>query len=324
MFWIRGLAEEVDVTIGPEATNDGGSGWGLNGAALGTDGHFAIVAHAHPGLLTKDIGPPRAFRKGTEHGAFFLAGLVPGGFRRRADFAMDLMGVGVCEQLLQQSIGLFEVDNFFSGKESRQPILEVMVAAFDFTFGLRGWGKAQGHAVEVEGRTELREGLRGVGKKEGVIVNVESQGQTVRAESAVQKIQMSQEGFRIIEASADIEAGGVIQEVEQGVLVSLGRQPVVRGSIVLPESAQVLSLPTFEGLRCFLEAGVWGKVMLERPATHTGPVGFKLQAPKQFTGGTAVGARRFGGEELFEQLGDFGGPVAMMIPTRSLGRPDRG
>ena len=47
---------------------------------------------------------------------------------------MDFMGVGVDEQLLH--VGLFELDNLFRGKESRETILEVMVTAFDFPFGV--------------------------------------------------------------------------------------------------------------------------------------------------------------------------------------------
>ena len=48
-------------------------------------------------------------------------------------------------------------------------------------------------------------------------------------------IQMGQEVFGVIESGGDIEAGGVIQEVAQDVLMGLLGEPMVRGSIVLPQ-----------------------------------------------------------------------------------------
>jgi len=43
----------------------------------------------------------------------------------------------------------------------------------------------------------------------------------VGAEGALQKVQVGQEGFGLIEPGGDIEAGGVIQEVEQDVFAGL-------------------------------------------------------------------------------------------------------
>ena len=65
----RGLVAEVeDVTIGPQTADDGGTGWGVDGQALGTDGDFAIVADADPGALAPDIGPPGTRRSRAEDG----------------------------------------------------------------------------------------------------------------------------------------------------------------------------------------------------------------------------------------------------------------
>lgn len=45
-FGIRRMAEVVNVSIGSEATDNGGARWGLEGKALGADGDFAVVADA--------------------------------------------------------------------------------------------------------------------------------------------------------------------------------------------------------------------------------------------------------------------------------------
>ncbi len=135
---------------------------------------------------------------------------------------------------------------------------------------------------------------------------------------------MIQECFGIIKARRDIEAGGIVQEVEQDVLVRLAREPVMGRSVVLPEGAPILGLPAFDRLGGFLKASIGGQIILEGPATHTGAVGLKLPTPMQFAGGGTIGARRFGGEELMEQLGHFGGPSRMMIAAGTGHRPDGG
>ncbi len=179
------MAEIVDIPIRPEATDDRGTGWSVDGEALLTDWNFAIIAYTEAGLLAKDIGPPRALGRRSKHGTLFCVSLVPGRLWGCADFAVDFMGVGVVKELFEQGIGWFELDKIFSGENGRQTILEVMMAAFNFAFGLWGWGKSQGHAIEVECRPQLSKGFGGMGKKEGVIIHVQGQGQTVSTEGAV-------------------------------------------------------------------------------------------------------------------------------------------
>ncbi len=58
-FWIWGVAEVIDISIGTEATDDGGARDGVNGMALGSDGDFTVVADPDFGLLAPNQGPPR-------------------------------------------------------------------------------------------------------------------------------------------------------------------------------------------------------------------------------------------------------------------------
>jgi len=70
-FWIWGVAEVVNVSIWALAADKSGTRRGGPGLALGANGDFAVIANAHTGLLAPDVGPPRAGRRGPQHGAFF-------------------------------------------------------------------------------------------------------------------------------------------------------------------------------------------------------------------------------------------------------------
>ena len=81
---------------------------------------------------------------------------------------MQFVLVGVRAELVEQTVGPFQFEDALGGQQGRQAFLPVVVAAFDFTFGLGRGGVAQGHAIEVEGGTQLGEGVGGVGEEEGV------------------------------------------------------------------------------------------------------------------------------------------------------------
>ena len=213
-FGIRGLAQIVDVAVGPQAAEDGGTGRGSDGVALRVDGDFAVVADAHAGLQAPDIRPPGTGGSGTEHGTVFGQGLLAGGGRGGAQFAMDFVLVDVRQQFVEQAVGAFEFPKVLSRQERRQALLPVVVAAFDFAFGLRRGCIAQGHAVEVQGLAQMGEGVGGVGEEEGVVVYVEGQRQAVGLEDARQEVQVGQEGFGGVEPRAGVVAGGIVQEVE--------------------------------------------------------------------------------------------------------------
>ena len=168
------LAEVVDVSVWAQAADHGGPGRGVQGVALGADGDFAVIADADAGVLAPDKGPPRAGGHWAQHRAFFGEGLVAGGLGRGPNFAVDFMGVGMREQLLQEVVGATEFADVIGGEERGQTFLLVVVAAFDFTLGLGRGGIAEVHAVEVEGGAQLSEGVGVVGVEEGVVVHVES------------------------------------------------------------------------------------------------------------------------------------------------------
>ena len=253
-FW--GGTEEVNVSIWAETADDGGAGWGVKELALGADRDRAVVGHADASLLAPDVGPPGTVGIGPEDGAFFSVGLWLGLERGLAEFAVNFVLVGVGHQLVEQVIGPNQFHDLVGRQEGDEAFLPVVVTAFDFAFGLRGWGIEQLDAIEVEGRAELGEGVGVVGVEEGVIVHIKRQGQAVGLEDAGQKIEVRQQCFARVEAGSGVEAGGVIQDVQQRLLVRAAGPPGVRAGVVLPEGAVVAGLPTFDGLGSGFVAGI--------------------------------------------------------------------
>jgi hypothetical protein len=202
--------------------------------------------------------------------------------------------------------------------------LPVVVAAFDFAFGLGRWGVAKLDAVKVEGRPELGESVGVVGVEEGVVVHIQGQGQAVGLEDAGKEVEVGQEGFAGVEACAGVEAGGVVEDFQQDLFVGTAWQPGVRGGIVLPESPVIAGLPAFDGFRSGFVTGVGGELMGDGPAADAGAVGFEVEPAMGFTGGGAVGGRGLGGEQFGDQGGDFSGPVRLVIAARQTGRPGLG
>jgi len=202
---------------------------------------------------------------------------------------MDFVGVGVGQEQVEPVVGSFEFEDPVGSQQGREAFLPVVMAAFDFAFGLRGGGVAQGHAVEVEGGSELGESVWGVGVEEGMEVDVKGQGQAVGLEGAGEEVEMGEQGLAWIEACPGVVAGGVVEEVEQALFGGGAGEEGVRGGVVLPEGAQVAGLPAFDGLRRLFVAGVRGELVLLGPAADAGAVGFEVEAAQQLAGAGAVG-----------------------------------
>jgi hypothetical protein len=323
-FGIRGLPEVVEVTVRAEAADDGGTGRRSEGVALVADRDFAVVPDADAGLLAPDVGPPRTRRDGTDQGALLGEGLLVGGMGCLVEFTVGLVLVGVRDELVEEVVGPGEFQDVFGGQEGDEPFLPVVVAAFDFAFGLGRGGVEEFDAVEVEGGAELGEGVGVVGVEEGVEVHVESQGQAVGLEGAGEEVQVGEEGFCGVEARAGVEACGVVEDFEEDLLVRSAGQEGVRGGIVLPEGGVVAGLPAFDGFGRDFVAGVGSVLVFEGPAPDAGAVGLEVEAAVEFAGDGAVRARGFGGEKFGGQGNGIGGPVGVMVAAGEARRPSVG
>jgi hypothetical protein len=67
-------------------------------------------------------------------------GLLLGWQRGLAGFAVDFMLVGVGDELIEQVVGPGQFEDVVGGQQGDEAFLPVVVAAFDFAFGLRRWG----------------------------------------------------------------------------------------------------------------------------------------------------------------------------------------
>ena len=321
---IGGMAEVIDIAIGAQAAEDGGAGWSIDHVALGADRHFAVVADPDAGLLAPDKGPPGTRRDGTQNGAFIGEGLDPGGVRGGAQFTMAFVLVGVGQELVEQTVGPDEFADLIGRQDRREAFLPVIMAALDFAFGLGRGRIEEFDAVEVEGLAQLREGVGVVGVEEGVKVHIEGQRQPVSLEGAGEEIKMDQEGFAGIKTRAGVVTGGIIQNIEQCLLVGLAGQPGVGAGVVLPERAVVAGLPAFDGFGRGFVAGVRGELVCDGPAADAGAVDLEIEPSVDFARGGAVRGGRFGGQEFGEQRHDFIRPGGMVITTGNTGRPNLG
>lgn len=322
-FRVWGLTEVIDIAIWAQAADNFGARGSIDCLALRTDGDFAVITHADLGLLAPNKGPPGTGRNGAQNGMFLGEGLLFGRVRGDPQFPVNFMLVDVWQQLIEEVVGTFEFEEAICGQQGREAFLPVIMAAFDFAFGLGCWGIAKGHAVEVQRRTELGEGFWGVGEEEGVVVHVEGQGQAVGLEGARQEVEVSQESFGVVEAGTDIVTRGIIQKIKEDLFVAGVREERMWGGVILPEGTQVADLPAFDGLGWGLVASVWGEFVGQGPAANTGPVGFEVESAMQFAGSGAVGGGRFGREEFGQQGNHRSGPLGLMIAAGETGRPDR-
>ena len=99
-------------------------------------GDFAVVADPDPGLLAPDKRPPGTSEGGTEDGTVLGEGFGAGGVWGGAEFAMDFLLVDVRRELVQQDVGFVQFEDLVGGQQRGQAFLPVVVAAFDFAFGL--------------------------------------------------------------------------------------------------------------------------------------------------------------------------------------------
>ena len=65
------------------------------------------------------------------------------------------------------------------------------------------------------GGASTGERVRGVGEKEGVVIDVEGEREAVGEENTGEEIEVSGESFGVVKTGAGVEAGGVVEDVEE-------------------------------------------------------------------------------------------------------------
>ena len=320
-FWGGGFGRWVpkdgEVAIGVLTVDDAGAWRGRNAEAESANGHAALITDFERGALAPQVGPPRASGRGAENGAVFLGGQLPSGPRSHAQFAVPFLRVAMAEEILKQSVGGRQFAEVLGGKEGRQTILPILVAAFDFAFGLWGGGIAERDAVEMEGRAELGERVRDAGEKDGVVVDIEFQRQAMREEGAREKVEVGEQIFAVREAGADAEPAAVIEHIEQWEALGTAGKEAVRSSIELPERADFGTLPAPHGSAWLAGRLGRGELMLQRKSADGGRIELEVKSAQHFARGKAIAGGRLSGEQLAEQGLHLGRPRSNMIPART-------
>lgn len=137
------------------AEDEFGSRASIDSQELGVDWHPAIRGDFDGRPHAPNEGPPGTVRNQADNGAFFFLSQSPGLLGFHLKFSMDFVLVAVKTKVLDMRIGLVDVGDLFTGEVGGQAFLPEEVTAFDFAFGLRGWGVTKADAVEVESLAQL-------------------------------------------------------------------------------------------------------------------------------------------------------------------------
>lgn len=140
------------------------------------------------------------------------------------------------------------------GEEGDEAFLESAEAAFDFAFGLRGWGDEVGDAEGAQGALELAVGVEvvegGAGSEEAQGDGVDGKGDAVALEGFAEVLKVGPSGVAGDEAADDIEAGVVVDGQEEGLFFWAG-PPLVDGAVMLEEFAETGAAEAAIGARFF-------------------------------------------------------------------------
>lgn len=188
------------------------------------------------------------------------------------EFAVDLMVVAVETEILDMRISLVDIGDLLTGKEGGQALLPKEVTAFDFPFGLWGWGIAEADAIEVESLAQLSKSLGMLSKEDAVIIDIDFQRQPVFDKGSWQEIQIGQEQFTLIDFGAGEDPAAIVEHVEHRKELGAVDEPLVRSRVELPEFTDLAALPTFDGsVGAAVRSGV-GKVVGDSPVTDLSAV----------------------------------------------------
>src|SRR5229473_1758348 len=153
MIWSSG---KNGVVAGGVVAEDGfGSRSGVHAEELSANRDATIGADFNVGAEAPDKRPPGANGFGTQDGAFFFEGEVPGFLGDHFDFAVDLVVIAMKAQRLDVRISVVEIGDVLAGEVSGQSLLPEEMDAFDFAFGLGCRGVAETDAVEVKSLAQL-------------------------------------------------------------------------------------------------------------------------------------------------------------------------
>ena len=304
-----------------EAENDFGALGIFQTDALGCDRNAAVGADFEAGSDAPNIRPPRAFGCGSQHRTLFFFGQLPGALWGLLKFAMGFVGVMVQAQSVDVGVGVLKFGDLFAGEIGWEAPLPELMFAFDFVFGLRGWGIKEANVVELEGRAQLGEGVGGVGEKDGVIIDVELKWAAIGEEGGGEEIEVRQEEFALIDFGAGENAAAIVEHVEHGIINGRLWEPAMGGGVELPDFADLGTLPAANRRRWFFGRSRMGMTVLQSPVADLGAIQFETMEAQGLRGDEAVGTGWRAGQTFHEQVDDRWRPRCSVVAAGSAGRP---
>jgi hypothetical protein len=235
------VSEDGGVAGSVEAENDFRALGIFKSNALGSDRNAAIGTDLDVGSKAPNIRPPGAFGCGSHHGTLFFFCQIPGALRGLLKFAVGFVGVMVQAQSVDVGVGVLKFCDHFAGKIGWETPLPELVFAFDFAFGLRGWGIKKANVVELESGAKLGEGVGSMSEKDGVIIDVKLEWATVGDEGGGEKIEVRQKEFALIDFRAGKNAAAIVEHVEHGIINGRVWEPAMGGGVELPDFGYVVS-----------------------------------------------------------------------------------
>ena len=92
---IGGRTKIIDIPVGTEATDNGGTRRSVDCGSEVAYGDLAVIADPDPRPMAKDEGPPRTGWDWPQNRAFICQRLLTRRLRRNPQFAVDLVGIGM-------------------------------------------------------------------------------------------------------------------------------------------------------------------------------------------------------------------------------------
>src|ERR1041385_7766232 len=103
---VGSVTKKVNVSIRSLATDNRRSERGVNCNAQVANGHLAVITDADASPLTKDEWPPGTGWCRPKYRAFLRQGLVTCCLRCNAQFTVNLVGIGMVQELIQKRISV--------------------------------------------------------------------------------------------------------------------------------------------------------------------------------------------------------------------------
>ena len=249
-----------------------------------------------------------------EGDAFFFLGLGASFVRRQARGAANgaiLAGQLAGQQFLRGGVS----GDFFIGQERDEAVLKSAKAAFDFAFGLRGWGDQMRNAQGRQSALKLRAGVpsirRGFMAEQGQAVGVKSQGEAVESKGAAKVLEVvpGRVGWH---KDGRQELARVVVHGEQEGLLIVGGPPLVDGGVVRPKLPEPGSFPAAAGLGRAQGSADEERKVLAGVGGHGFAVALEGKAGGEFVGDELIIGRTLERQKVFQELLHLSGPGGAM------------